>query len=105
MSELLVSGMLLLSGMLAVIGSFGLLRFPDFYTRSHAGTVVSVGAVSLALLALMIQTFWSIFSAKMFLIIVISMLANPASTHIIANVAYRKGVRPRNLVKNEWRKA
>jgi multicomponent Na+:H+ antiporter subunit G len=93
--------LLVISGIFAVLGSIGLLRFPDFYTRSHAATIISMGGMSLALFALMIQTFWDVLSAKLMLIIIINLFANPTTTHVIANLAYRQGVKPRKLVKDE----
>jgi len=48
----LPAGVLLIAaGLLAVIGSFGLLRMPDFFTRMHPpamGTTLGVGCVLIA---------------------------------------------------------
>jgi multicomponent Na+:H+ antiporter subunit G len=94
--------LLVISGIFSVLGSIGLIRFPDFYTRTHAATIITMGGMCLALFALMVQTFWNIFTAKLILIIIITLFASPTSTHVIANLAYRKGVKPKHLVKNEW---
>jgi multicomponent K+:H+ antiporter subunit G len=43
--------LLIAAGLLAVIGSFGLLRMPDFFTRMHPpamGTTLGVGCVLIA---------------------------------------------------------
>ncbi len=93
-----------ISGAVAVTGAIGLLRFPDFYTRTHAATLVSMGGMSLALLALMLQTLWSIQSAKILFIIVINLMALPSASHIIAKVAYESGIKPSPIVRNEWKK-
>lgn len=102
--DIAVQGLLYISGILAVIGSLGLIRFPDFYTRTHAATVASVGSVSLALFALILSTFWSAYTLKMLVIIIFNLFTNPTATHAIAESAYRLGIRPRNLVKNEMGK-
>jgi multicomponent Na+:H+ antiporter subunit G len=94
--------LLVISGIFSVLGSIGLIRLPDFYTRTHAATIITMGGMCLALFALMIQTFWGVFTAKLMLIIIISLFASPTATHAIANLAYRKGVKPKRLVKNEW---
>ena len=96
--------MLYVSAALAIIGSFGLLRFPDFYTRSHAGTVVSVGSFSLVILSLLISTFWSVYTSKLVIVMILNMFTNPTATHAIADAAYRMGIIPRNLSRNEIKK-
>ena len=101
MLEIVVTPLLVISGMLAVLGGIGLFRFPDFYTRTHAATIISIGSTTLALFALMISTFWSILTAKILLIIIINVLANPTTTHVIAEMAYRMGIKPQKLAKNE----
>jgi multicomponent Na+:H+ antiporter subunit G len=93
------------SGILAVIGSVGLVRFPDFYTRTHAATVVGVGSFSLALVAIFIGTLWSDFSVKILAILLINLFANPTATHAIADAAYRIGIKPERLVLNELERA
>ncbi len=101
MIDLISAVLLAVSGILAVIGSVGLVRFPDFYTRTHAATVVGVGSFSLALLAIFIATLWSGFSVKILAIIIINLFTNPTATHAIADAAYRIGIRPKGLVLNE----
>ncbi len=95
--------MLLVSGVSAVIGGIGLLRFPDAYTRSHAATMVSVGGMMLGLLSLILTTFWNILSVKLLVIIIINILVSPTASHITAKVAYLKGVKPKHLVRDEWK--
>jgi len=105
MIDLISEGILYLSGILAVIGAIGLLRFPDFYTRTHAATVIGVGAFTLALFGLFIGTFWSVFSVKILAILLINLFANPTATHAIADAAYKIGIKPEGLVLNELARA
>ncbi len=104
MIELISTILLGISGILAVIGSLGLVRFPDFYTRTHAATVVGVGSFSLALLAIFVGTFWSDFSVKILAILLINLFANPTATHAIADAAYKIGIKPEGLVLNDLEK-
>ena len=101
MIDILIQAMLYVSGIFAFIGSIGLLRFPDFYTRTHAATVLSVGSLSLGFLALMIATFLSVYTIKIFIIILFNLFTNPTATHAIAERAYRMGIKPKSLVKDE----
>lgn len=104
MIDIVTQALLYVSAILAVIGSIGLIRFPDFYTRTHAATVSSVGGVSLALLALFISTFWSPFTLKIVVIIIFNLFTNPTATHAVAETAYKLGMKPKKLVKNEMEK-
>lgn len=50
----LAAAMLVLSGLLALIGSIGLLRLPDFYARVHAPTLSSTLGAMLVVAASML---------------------------------------------------
>lgn len=103
MIDIVVQVMLYISAIFALIGSIGLIRFPDFYTRTHAATIITVGSFSLAMLALMIATFWSVSTVKIFLVILLNLFTNPTATHAIADKAYRMGVKPKGIVKDEMK--
>jgi multicomponent Na+:H+ antiporter subunit G len=86
---------LLLTGVFFfIVGTIGLLRLPDVYTRMHATTKSdTLGAVSLLTgLALYSGDFFT--WAKMLIIIVFIFWANPTSSHAIARSAYLSGERP-----------
>jgi len=74
----------------AFIGAIGLLRLPDFYTRTHAQTVIIIGGVCLPLLILAIQQR----SVKIFLILIVLLITSPTATHAIARAAYKSGQKP-----------
>ena len=101
MIDIVTQVLLYLSAILALVGSIGLIRFPDFYTRTHAATVVSIGSFSLVIFALFIFTFWSVFTLKLIIIMIFNLFTNPTATHAIADTAYKLGIKPKKLVKNE----
>ncbi|MCK4496732.1 MAG: monovalent cation/H(+) antiporter subunit G [Candidatus Aenigmarchaeota archaeon] len=103
MIEIIVQVMLYIAGIFAIIGSLGLIRFPDFYTRTHAATMISVGSISLGLLALILSAGWGVYSMKIFIVIVFNLFTNPTATHAIAEKAYKMGIKPKNLVKDEMK--
>jgi multicomponent Na+:H+ antiporter subunit G len=87
---------------ISVIGAFGLIRFPDIYSRTHAQTVVNVGGTCLILIGVLFQApFLSLYSAKSILLIIFIFLTSPAGTHAIARAAYKSGVKPRKLQEDE----
>jgi multicomponent Na+:H+ antiporter subunit G len=101
MIDMVVQIMLYVAGAFSIIGAAGMIRFPDFYTRSHASTVVNVGGVTLALVALMTsQAFQlSVYSWKILLLIVLLALVNPTNSHALAYAAYKTGVKAKGVKK------
>ena len=79
---------------LAVIGTVGVLRFPDFYTRLHASSVTDTGAatVTLAGMALLAPTWLIVF--KLAAIWLFLFLTGPTGSHALANAAHTAGLQP-----------
>jgi len=96
--------LMLVGGVLAIIGSFGLLRFPDVYSRSHAQTVVNVGGVCLMLLGVILDQLFSVFSVKALFLIILIFVTSPVATHAITKAAYLSGVKPKVIVVDEWKR-
>ena len=97
-------GMILIfaGSIISVIGAFGLIRFPDIYSRTHAQTVVNVGGTCLILIGVLFQApFLSLYSVKSLLLIIFIFLTSPTGTHAIARAAYKSGVKPRKLHEDE----
>ncbi len=84
------------------VGSIGLLRFPDFYTRLHAtGKCDTLGA-GLIIVGLTIYHFFNYTStplipAKLIFLIIFIFIANPTATHALMKAAYKIGVKPWKL--------
>jgi len=87
-------GLCILGGALAIVGSIGVLRFPDFYTRLHAASVTDTGAV-LALLFGMafLSPHWLVL-IKLLAVAIFLFLTGPTASHAIANAAHTAGVEP-----------
>jgi multicomponent Na+:H+ antiporter subunit G len=90
----LVILLLTLGSFLILVASIGVVRFPDFYTRLHAAGKADTLGQSLIFLALIIYDGFSPLSLKLFLIIILFYLINPAATHFVAQAAYLARVRP-----------
>ena len=97
MIETALQIVLYIAGILSVIGAIGMLRFPDFYTRSHAATMINMSGIVFALLALMVsQAFqMSVYAWKILFIIILLLIVNPANTYALANAAYKTGIKPK----------
>jgi multicomponent Na+:H+ antiporter subunit G len=81
-------------GVLALIGTIGVLRFPDFYTRLHAASVTDTSALTIAIIgmALMAPSWLIVF--KLAAIWAFFFLTGPTSSHALANAAHTAGVEP-----------
>ncbi len=78
-----------------LIGSIGLIRLPDFYSRSHATGKADTLGVMLVLTGLIVYSGWNLNSAKMMIILAFVALTNPTATHALARAAFLFGVKPR----------
>lgn len=91
-----VIAMLLISAgiFFILIGSIGILRLPDFFSRSHAVSKSDTLGIMCVIAGLMIVEGSSLNSLKLLLVILFVFLANPIGTHALARAAIVKGIRP-----------
>ena len=80
--------LLVAGGFFVIIGSLGVLRFPDFYTRMHAAGVTDTLGADLILQGLLFQAPDGITAVKLLLIIGFFLLTSPVATHSVAHAAY-----------------
>lgn len=87
--ELLVSVLLLIGGFFVLVGSIGLARLPDFYTRLHAptkATTLGMGGILIASMVLMSHEQGS-FSLHELLITLFLLITAPITAHMLAKTA------------------
>ncbi len=77
---------------LGLIGSLGLIRMKNVYTRIFASTMCSVGCTCLLIFILAVKHFYSPLSMKYFILLVLIILTSPTASHAIANAAYKNKV-------------
>ena len=97
------------------LGSIGLLRFPDIYTRLHATTKNTTFGSIFTCLAVIIFSFYQLHITKdskflvlalhTFLALVCLIVTNPTGAHAIARAAYRSGVMPKQAVIDQLKEA
>jgi multicomponent Na+:H+ antiporter subunit G len=89
----IVSVLLLVAGFFFLaVGTIGLLRMPDVYTRMHATAKCDTLGAALVLTAMILQCNSVSNAAKLVMIWVFFWLINPAVTHMIADTALGRGV-------------
>jgi len=103
---LLVNGivtLLLAAGIFFMfVGTIGLLRFPDFYTRLHATGKCDTLGGGLIMIGLLIYHLFHyagtpLVPVKLLFLIMFIFIANPTATHAIMKAAYMTGVKPWKL--------
>ncbi len=92
--DILSSICLLFGGIFTLTGAIGLLRLPNFYSRLHAASVTESLAAPLLIIGIMLDTGFTLDSAKMVLIIVIMLVSNPTITHAVCRAAAHGGLTP-----------
>jgi len=93
--EWLVSLFILGGAFVSLISSIGLVRMPDFYTRSHAAGKASTLGVLLVLSGAFLH-FWLAeghADARLLIGIVFMFATAPVASHLIGRAAYRSGVK------------
>jgi multicomponent Na+:H+ antiporter subunit G len=93
-----------------LLAGFGLLRFPDVYTRLHAGTkCTTFGSIFIcgSVILIGLRMWWtgnsdgSILTIHTVIALLAIMLTNPTGAHAIARAAHRSGVKPAGAVIDE----
>jgi multicomponent K+:H+ antiporter subunit G len=93
--ELLTSFLVLVGGAFALVGSLGLARLPDFFTRLHGptkATTLGVGAIVVASV-IDISAETAGFSLRELAISIFLFITAPVSAHLLAKAALRDRVR------------
>ena len=76
------------------VGSFGIIRLPDFYSRTHAIGKSDTLGIMLVLAGLMVYEGLTPNSVKLAVAIVFVMLSNPTGSHAMARAAFNHGLKP-----------
>ncbi|HSV30847.1 MAG TPA: monovalent cation/H(+) antiporter subunit G [Atribacteraceae bacterium] len=91
--EILVVLFLVLGALFFLLGTIGLLRFPDVYTRLHAVTKCDTLGLGLILVGLMLYEGATLTSVKIAFIIIFVFLTSPTAAHALARASYKHGVK------------
>jgi len=93
-----------------LLAGVGLLRFPDVYTRLHAGTkCTTFGSIFLigSVVLIGLNLWWqndangSVLAIHSVFALIAILLTNPVGAHAIARAAHRSGVQPVGAVIDE----
>ena len=101
--EIIISVLLIIGGLFILIGSLGLLRLPDFYTRLHAPTKATTLGLGSVLLASMVFNYKieGHISVNEFLITLFLVITAPVVAHILAKVGFHHQVKMTANTRNQ----
>lgn len=101
--EIIISVLLIIGGLFILIGSLGLLRLPDFYTRLHAPTKATTLGLGSVLLASMVFTYKieGYISVNELLITLFLVITAPVVAHILAKVGFHHQVKMTVNTRNQ----
>ena len=90
---------LILGSFFSIVGGIGIVRFPEFFSRMHAGGITDTCGAAFIILGLVFQSGvagegWALVAIKLLMILFFLLLTSPASCHALAKSALSQGVRP-----------
>lgn len=94
-SEIVIVVLLFIGVFLNVVAAFGVIRFPDVYTRNHAASK----SATLGVMCILLATFLyflvedGLFSSRLLLGIAFFFITAPVAGHLISRAAYNSGVK------------
>jgi len=91
----------------AFAGAIGLLRMPDSFTRMQSSTNIATFGVLWTVLGIAVYAFANnnfVFGVKTLMIGVFIILTSAIGGHAILKGGYKHGIRPDNLVVDEYRR-
>jgi multicomponent Na+:H+ antiporter subunit G len=77
-----------------VVGSIGVLRFPDVYTRLHAAGMTDTMGAGLVLIGLSFQEGLTLITVRLLMIWAFLLFTSPIATHALARAALHGKVEP-----------
>lgn len=91
----LASWACLLGGSLFIfVGTLGLLRLPDVFTRMHGAGMTDTLGAGLLILGMLLQTTDWLVAVKLILIIIFLAFTSPTTSHALARAALNAGETP-----------
>jgi multicomponent Na+:H+ antiporter subunit G len=84
------------------IGSIGVIRLPDFYSRTHAASKTDTLGILLVIVGLMVLEGFTINMGKLSFVLLFVALANPIGSHALVRAAMDSGLKPLLFRKGEW---
>lgn len=100
---MLATGLIALGTIFCLSATIGVIRFPDVYTRLHAGTkCLTAGALLILLGVGILEGSWPM-TGRVLLIAVFFLATNPIAGHAVARASYRQSDTHPHILIDELR--
>lgn len=93
-TEIITVVLLLLGSFFMLAGSVGIVRLPDFFSRTHAAGKTDTLGIILSLAGLAVYEGMTLNSLKLLVVILFVAIVNPVSVHALAKAAMEFGLKP-----------
>jgi multicomponent Na+:H+ antiporter subunit G len=94
LQTVLAIALLIVGALIMLVGSIGINRLPDFYSRTHAAANVDTLGILLFVGGLVVHEGLHLNSAKLLLVVLFLLLTSPVASHALARRALRAGLLP-----------
>ena len=92
----ILSGICFFLGIISIlIGSIGIIKLPDVFSRLHASGMIDTAGVAFIIFGMVLQSGLSITSIKLILIGVFIFFSSPISGHAVSLVSNSMGIKPK----------
>jgi multicomponent Na+:H+ antiporter subunit G len=85
---------ILLGSFFTVVGTVGLVRLPDVFTRMHAASVTDMLGAGLLILGMGLQAGLSLVTLKLVILFALFFFTGPVVTHALAQACLHENIRP-----------
>ena len=81
----------------SLIGGIGIIRLPDFYTRSHAASIPDTMGATLILVGLALYSGLNLITVKLVFVLFLIYVTSPTEAHALVKAAYSRGLHAPNV--------
>lgn len=92
--DVLSWALILLGSFFTIVGTLGLVRMPDVFTRMHAASVTETLGVGFLILGMCLQAGVGLVTLKLFFLLALFFFTAPVVTHALAQACMHEGIRP-----------
>ena len=85
---------LITGALIILIGSIGVIRFPEFFSRVHAAGVTETAGIGFLFAGLFIEAGFGLVSVKLLIILALMLLTSPTASHALAKAALHGNLSP-----------
>ena len=86
----LSASLVLVGSIFCLIGAFGIIKMPDFITRTHSASLIDSFGAILIISGLIFQAGFTLTAIKLIMILFFLLVTGPTAIHALTNTAYHE---------------